>query len=321
MKLPFEFGSARRAVVSATAVAVVLAALAVPGSAAGRSAGVIDSFELVETVSLELPDGASALAAVAVDHRGRFLVADAGRHIVAFYGENGAFGGDFGGFGWEGGSLDGPTDLAVLAGFNIYVLDEGNRRVVRFDESGDYVGEMVSEGDAGTPVGIALGPGGALYVVDIDSGTVLVRSQFDEALTPFGRFGAGEGGLVGPSDVAVGPGLELAVVDRGRRSVPVFDQFGAELGAASAPDTLDPVAALFDRRGNLIVADAGRTRLIAYAPNGYEITAQFDMTKAASGFEPRSMAWGAGDEIVVLDGRGGRVARVRPVVSKRAEGQ
>ncbi len=289
-------------------------ALALPSPV--RSAPIVE-LDTIEFVSPSSPEPFVAPSALAVDHRGRFLVADAGRHVVMFFGQSGRFIDEFGGFGWEAGRFDGPSDLAVLQGFSIFVLDEGNRRVARFDESGDFSDIAIGEGDAGTPVGVALGPASELYLVDSDTQTVLVRSQFDEVLEPFGRFGSGEGGLVRPVDAAVGPGLILAVADPGREAVLVFDEFGAELAVATTSDTLEPSAVAFDRHGNLLVADRRRGRVVAFALPGGAPTAEARLAAAADGFVPVSLSMDAAGDILVLDGETGDIARVRPVYSGR----
>ncbi|MBD3367300.1 MAG: hypothetical protein GF405_03860 [Candidatus Eisenbacteria bacterium] len=286
-----------------------------PSRAAPPGILALEPVGVVEPLS---PERMVSPSSVAVDHRGRILIADAGRHVVGLYERHGAFVSEFGGFGWEDGRLDGPTDLAVVEGFSVSVLDEGNRRVVGFDESGNFVGVEVGEGVAGTPVGIALGPAGELYLVDTDSQTVLVRSQFDEALEPFGRFGTGQGGLVDPVAAAVAPDRSLAVADRGRRAVLLFDQFGAELGVATAPDSLDPVDVLFDPYGNLLVADRRHRRVLAFDPPGSSITSVLELDELAPGFEPVSIARGGDGEVVVLDGGEGDVAIIRPVHVRRS---
>jgi len=296
--------------------AALLLTADLPAAAAPRERVV--SLEPVSLVAPEPPEGFVAPSAVAVDHRGRLLVADAGRHLVASFDRHGGFEDEFGGFGWESGLLDEPVDLAVLRGFRIYVLEAGNRRVSRFDQSGDYVDVVVGEGEAGTPVGMALGPSSELYLVDTDTQTVLVRSQFDEALTPFGRFGTGEGGLVRPVAVDVAPDLRVAVADAGRNAVLIFDQFGAQTGMLATADTLDPADVLFDRDGALYVADRRHRRVVVFPEGFTEPSASFDLTSLARRFEPVALARDLDDDIMVLDAREGLIARLRPARGERA---
>jgi hypothetical protein len=249
-------------------------------------------------------------AAVAVDHRGNVVIADTGNHRVLVVGRGGEVAYEFGGYGWDADRLDTPSDVCVYPGFYTYVLDEGNRRVARYDVRGDYVDLVVPEDEAGSPVSIAVDAAGGLLLVDSDTQSVLSYSQFDEKLEPFGRFGVDAGGLLDPTDVAAGPSREVAVADPGRGSVEVFDEFGAPLYSVSAPDTLDPLDIAFDERGNLLVVDGGRNRLLSFPRGGGPHTASLS---GGGDFRIAAVSPGTSGELVVLDGESGRVRLVEMV--------
>ncbi len=243
-------------------------------------------------------------SSVAVDHRGQILIADTGDHRVVGMTADGDAVLEFGGYGWDEGQFDGPTDLAVYGGFFTYVLDEGNRRVERFDVYGDYIDLVVGEGDAGSPVAIAVGRSGELYIIDADSQSILVQSQFQEALAPVGQFGTGAGGLVRPIAVAVGPRGEIGVADPGRASVVVFDEFGTELYEIELPDTLAATDLVLDPWSCAVVVEPGARRVVAYPPGGGAPTASLDLE---DGFVPVSIAIDEAGSLYVLDGGLGRV--------------
>nr|CAI78463.1 hypothetical protein [uncultured Latescibacterota bacterium] len=313
--------SHRRALTLLHAAVVVLVSVAAcPGPAKepavprpvrpSKQARVITGF----AVTGELP-GTQALRmrapeAVAVDHRGDVVIADTGNHRVLVVGRDGELVDEFGGYGWDADRLDTPGDVCVYRGFYTYVLDEGNRRVVRYDVDGDYVDVVVAEGDAGSPVAIAVGTSGGLLLVDADTQSVLSYSQFDERLTPFGRFGLDAGGLVSPVAVAVGPSREVAVADPGRSSVEVYDEFGASLYALSSPDTLAPSDIAFDSFGNVLVVDERHNRLLAFPAGGGPSTASL---AGEAGFRPTAVATGVMGELVVLDGGAGRIQVIETV--------
>jgi len=252
----------------------------------------------VETLGLRNP------SALAVDHRGNILIVDTGNHRVLVLSPEGRLVAELGGYGWASGEFDTPVDLAVAPGFYTYVVERGNRRVQRFDADGDYVDVVVAEGEAGTPVAIAVTETGGILLVDSDSQTVLARSQFSEALDPIGRFGTGGRGLVRPADVAVGPGREIAVADPGRSSVEVFDEFGAHLYALSAADTLSPDDVAFGPGGAILVADSVHGKVQAFRPGAGEPTASFVTTGR---FHPSALALDRDGRLLVLDGESGRV--------------
>jgi hypothetical protein len=316
MTRAFDSGSARSRsgslglVALALAVAVLLVG-PVPGRArrAGEDDGAagrcVVSFELADVLRLPEEWTLRDPGALSVDHRGNIVIVDSGNHRVLISTREGEPIAEFGGHGWEEGQFDWPSDVSVYPGFFIYVLDEGNRRVERFDADGNYVDHIVDEGEAGTPVAMAVGPAGALYLVDADSQTVLRRSQFDEQLDPVGRFGSDDGGLVSPRAIAIGPSREIAVADPGRFSVLVFDEFGSQLYVLSLPDTLIADDVVFNPDACLIVADQARGVVLAFAPDGGGPTASFDGDGVS--FQPSAVALAGSDELLALDANARRV--------------
>ena len=314
-------------VVTAVLVAAVVAA-ALPARAGGasvprlmtswRRARVVTGFSVLD----ELPGtgelGMRAPEAVAMDHRGNVVIADTGNHRVLVVARDGTLVDEFGGYGWDVDRLDTPSDVSVYRGFYTYVLDEGNRRVARYDVEGDYVDLVVTEDEAGSPVAIAVGTAGGLLLVDTDSQSVLSYSQFDEALEPVGRFGLDRGGLLAPSDVAAGPSREIAVADPGRFSVEIFDEFGAPLYSVSAPDTLEPRDIAFDAFGNVLVVDARHNRVLAFPAGGGPHTTSLS---GLPDFRFTAIALGVAGELIALDGETGRVQLIEIAYDADAPGR
>jgi hypothetical protein len=255
----------------------------------------------------------SSPRALAVDHRGDILIADTGNHRVLVVARTGEIVTEFGGYGWSEGLFDTPSDLSVYAGFYIYVLDEGNRRVQRFNVDGDFVDVVVDSDDAGSPVSLAVGQAGDLLLVDADSQSVLAWSQFDEPLAAIGQFGGAEGGLVAPRGVAWGPSRRIAVADPERGVVEVFDEFGSRLFALGAADTLLPDDVLFEPGGSAIVNDLGRGRILAYGPRGGDPTASFE---GGDAFVPTAVAIDLEGRLLVLDGGRGRILIIEMIHGK-----
>lgn len=284
------------------------------GSARGRAADCIVGLNLEGEIPGSHAWGLESPRALAVDHRGDVLIADTGNHRVLTVSTSGELLREFGGFGWGEGQFDTPSGLAVYTGFYTYVLDEGNRRVQRFDAEGDFVDVVIDEDEAGSPVDLAVGIAGEILLVDADSQAVLARSQFDEILAPIGRFGSGGGGLARPRDVAWGPAREIAVADPGRGTVEVFDEFGSELYSLSSPDTLEPGDLLFDPSGSLIVADLRHGRVVAFPPGGGPPSASFG---GAEPLVPSALALDRDGKLLVLDGERERILMVEMVHGKR----
>jgi len=261
-------------------------------------------------IEIDSEPGPSRPEGVAIDHHGRVLVADTGNHRVLVLATSGEVVDEFGGYGWQEGRLDGPTDVAIYPGFFVYVLDGGNRRVLRFDVEGDFVDLVLGEDEIGTPVGIEVGKAGGLLIVDDDRQAILTYSQFEEETEAIGRFGVDHGGLVRPADVAVGPSREVAVADPGRGVVAVFDEFGSPLRTFASGDSLKPDDVLFDETGCLFVADAENGRVLAFSPDARGPTATLGRRSAGEGFSPSGLALAPDGSLVVLDREGGRVLAV-----------
>jgi DNA-binding beta-propeller fold protein YncE len=113
---------------------------------------------------------------VAVDANGTIYVADetnhrvqvfdASRQYVRTIGETGISGSDFGHF-----SSWGPHRLTVDAKNRLYVSDASNSRIQVFDAAGAYLTTIGGSSGGGNsqfsgPMGVAIGPDGAVYVAD-----------------------------------------------------------------------------------------------------------------------------------------------------------
>ncbi len=169
---------------------------------------------------------------------------------------------------------------------------------------------MVEEGDAGSHVAIAVGRSGELYILDSDSQTILVQSQFNETLAPVGQFGTGAGGLVRPTAVDVGPRGEIAVADPGRGAVVVFDEFGTELYELDLADKLSATDLVMDASGCVVVVEPEARRVVAFPPGGGPSSASLDLEE---GFVPVSLAVDESGSLYVLDGELGRVLVVETI--------
>lgn len=187
----------------------------------------------------------------------------------------------------DGRAFSAPKDVALGAGGDIYALDHGNKRVLRYGTDGGYkatIGDgLFTSTDNGEPSawGIGVAPDGTVYVADTWNHRIV---QFDDTGKQvdngaWGSFGNPEdktGSLTqffGPRDVAVGPDGKVYVTDTGNSRVLIFDakgnperaitDAGSDLGAFNEPTSLafDPAT------GELYVLDLWNKRIVRFKPD------------------------------------------------------
>ena len=113
----------------------------------------------------------------------------------------------------------------AVSSSSIYVADDGNNHVEKFNKEGEYVSQFGSKGTGNgqfkAPEGVALGGAGAyIYVTDWGNNRVEVFSTTSNAyLTQFASTGSGNGQVKGPEGVAVASSGEIYVVDNGNDRV------------------------------------------------------------------------------------------------------
>jgi sugar lactone lactonase YvrE len=227
--------------------------------------------------------------AVAVGPDGNVYVVDAGRSRVAVYSPAGE---ELRSWGQEG---NGPgqfdfqqldqtvllSGIAVAADGSVYVADEGNFRVQKFDPQGTYLdawgGRGSGQGRFNRLIGVAVGRGGDVYTTDGDAAGNTIQ-VFD----PSGRF-LRAWGPKGPSDDqispegaapgAVGPNGLVYVADNNRGKVFAFDQRGRlkfTFGSKGSGDgqLSFPSSIGVDSQGNLFVSDYGNGRIEEFDAQG-----------------------------------------------------
>lgn len=106
---------------------------------------------------------------------GTFYVADTWNHRVQHLNAEGEVLHVWGSFAEGGesapdGTFWGPRGIAVDREGNVYVTDTGNKRVQKFDPTGQFLGKFgtsgAGPGQLSEPVGVAIAPDGTIYVAD-----------------------------------------------------------------------------------------------------------------------------------------------------------
>ncbi len=158
-----------------------------------------------------------------------------------------------------------PADIAVDRHGNVFVVDQANHRVQKFDAGGLFLsawgGRGSGDGQFEAPTAIAAGPSDKLYVTDSGNRRVQVFDASGTYLGQWGSAGDAEGQFLQPTGIAVDAGGNVYVADGAHFRVQKFDGDGAfqlmwGWGVASGDDAFE--ICLTDCRPGLIGAGEGQ---------------------------------------------------------------
>jgi len=159
------------------------------------------------------------------------------------------------------------------------------------------------------PRGIAVAPGGAIYVLDSQNARVQKLDAEGQPVLSWGRPGSAPGEFsmqyhTGPCGIAVGPDGSVYVADTWNHRIQKFDPNGRFIrmwaGATSA--FFGPRAVAVDSRGNVYVVDTGNKRIQKFDPDG-KFLRQWGRAGSLKGEldEPVGIAIGPDGLVYVID--------------------
>ena len=157
-----------------------------------------------------------------------------------------------------------PRGVALAQNGDVLVADSVLRRVQRFDKGGRFLGSL--PGEFIEPFDLAVGPGGEIYVLDPQLGTVL---KFAADGTPAGVLGDNLG-MYRPRGIGLDRAGNLYVADTGRDRVLVLSPQGQVMLTIKGVDVpfQQPTDVTVDDEGNVYIADPVEQRLLKLGPDG-----------------------------------------------------
>ena len=205
----------------------------------------------------------------------------------------------FGAKGTANGQFEHPSDVAVDASGNLWVVDKGNSRIEEFNEKGEWLKTIGSLGTTGgkftSPTGIVIESKGNIWVTDTGNTRVEEFNSKGEFVQTFGRevnktkveakgteaeknictaasgntcqagvAGGAEGQMKEPTGIGASSGGNLYVVETGNNRFEKFTPNGERLNtieSAEGSALKEPTAIAVDSTGNLWVADTGNNRI------------------------------------------------------------
>ena len=222
---------------------------------------------------------------VAVGPDGSVFITDTWNHRVQKFTEDGRpltmwgqFGQPLPGDTQSASSFWGPRGIAVDDNGHVLVTDTGNKRIVVFDEDGNYITEFGSAGfDPGQfdePVGIAIAPSGTVYVIDTWNQRVQGFAPSEDGTFYFPTTQWDVNGWFGQSldnkpFIAVAPNEHVFVTDPEGYRVIEFTEAGQFVRTwgdfGSGLDEIGLAAGVtVDQLGFIWVTDAGNNRILRY---------------------------------------------------------
>jgi len=124
-----------------------------------------------------------------------------------------------------------PRGIAIDSSGDVYVAEDANDRIQKFDSDGTFLTKWGSEGSGDgqfkDPYGVAVDADGNVYVVDSTNDRVQKftynagTSTYDYA-TKWGAFGTGDGQFWYPAGIALHPNGDVYIADQGNNRIQVF---------------------------------------------------------------------------------------------------
>ena len=141
---------------------------------------------------------------------------------------------DWGASGTGPGEFNGSIALAIDSSGNVYVSDQSNSRIQKFDSSGVFLLEWgglptgSGDGEFNFTFDVAIDASDNLYVVDIFNQGIQKFDTSGNFLLKWGSYGTGDGQFVNPVGVAVdASGDNVYVTDFQNHRIQKFDDTGA----------------------------------------------------------------------------------------------
>jgi len=197
----------------------------------------------------------------------------------------------FGTFGTGTGQFKHPAGITVDLSGNLWVVDQDNDRVQKFNGAGEYLSSFGSpgsgDGQFGRPTDIAVDAKGNLWVTDAGNSRVQKFNAKGEFLAKFGSHGAGNGQFSNAESIAIDNKGNIWVGDTYNGRLQKFNDVGEFIKVVGSYGSgqgqmIEPTGIDVGPDGNVWVADWGNNRVSVFNGSG-EFVRQFGTAGSGNG--------------------------------------
>jgi DNA-binding beta-propeller fold protein YncE len=232
----------------------------------------------------------------------------------------------WGEFGDKAGQFKYPAMIALDKNSNIYIVDQHNHRIQKFDSEGNFILMWGRQGDQtgefNFPYGIATDSGGNVYVSDMNNNRIQKFSPEGEFLGSVGTYGTEKGQFKYPYGIAMDDKDNLYVIDAFNYRIQKFSSDLKYLSAWGDQESLGiklymPHEIAVTKEGNIILSDRQNHRISFFTSNGTLIKriGEFGEGMDAGGCqfsEPHGIAVNGSGEILICDRYNFRIQKLNP---------
>jgi sugar lactone lactonase YvrE len=191
-----------------------------------KGAGSTDQFDFTNGVPI----------GIAVDSKGGLWVADYWNIWIKKWSVPNYRPSWYGAFGTVGigdGQMKTPADTAIAPNGDVFVLDKGNARILRFDREGKYLSKFgaggTADGQLKSPTSIAIDGSNNLWVADAGNYRIQEFTEGGEFVRAVGSSGTGNAQFSLAEGIATDLKGNVYVADTYNRRIQVFDEEGKYL--------------------------------------------------------------------------------------------
>ena len=183
----------------------------------------------------------------------------------------------WGEFGSKPGQLKYPTMAAADKASNIYVVDQHNHRIQKFDPEGNFIlmwgRQGGGNGEFNYPFGIAVDSKGNVYVSDMNNNRIQKFSATGNFLAVTGSYGTGDGQLKYPYGIAIDKEDILYVIDAFNYRIQKFNSDLRFLSKWGSQESIgfklySPHEIAIAKDGNIILSDRQNHRISIFTKDG-----------------------------------------------------